>query len=74
MIPVSDRFVGSVNERFNSTVSETSMVQKRCEGMSLSRRVPERKYFLLASLLNHAVEHCSSHQLIFVRPLPSREG
>jgi len=42
------------------------MVPKRREYTPLRRRVLTRKYLLLASLLNHAVEHCLAPNLLLV--------
>jgi hypothetical protein len=70
--PLSDRLIRPIDARFDPSVREASMIQKRREDTPLSRRVLTGKYFLLASLLNPAGEHCSTHQLTLARPLPSR--
>lgn len=57
MIPLSDRLIRPIYERFNPSVQEANMVQKGHEDMPLRRRVLLGKYFLLASLPTHAVEH-----------------
>ena len=72
MEPLSDRLVRPINERFDSAVRQASVIQKRREDTPLGRRVLTRKYFLLACLLDHAVEHLLITQQTARPCLPSR--
>ena len=58
--PVPDRFVTTAHERLDCSVREASMGQKRSQHPLFGRGVFTRKYFLLAGLLHHAVEHSVS--------------
>jgi hypothetical protein len=55
--PLSDRLVRPLDERFDPAVRQPCVLQKCREDTPPRRCVFTGKYFLLVSLLDHAVEH-----------------
>jgi hypothetical protein len=70
--PVIPLAHGLIDYPLHAAVRETCMIQKCCFDALFRWRILTRTYFLLACLLNHAVEHLlNTHQTARPRS-PSR--